>query len=124
MLSVFKTSYTNTVKFHNNDVKFATPYDGDDNTSGSKSLSVINKIKKGETVNIYDYDANNEYIGEVFSDNTIFLKFYDGEFILYYEDKDNNILTDSDPIVHLMYDFGTPTGSDSYNEDFTDEVYD
>ena len=60
----------------------------------------------------------------MFSDNTIFLKFYDGEFILYYEDKDNNILTDSDPIVHLMYDFGTPTGSDSYNEDFTDEVYD
>lgn len=124
MLSVFKTSYTNTVKFHNNDVKFVIPYDGDDNTSGSKSLSVINKIKKGENVDIYDYDANNEYIGEVFSDNTIFLKFYDGEFILYYEDKNNNILTDSDPIVHLMYDFGTPTGSDSYNEDFTDEVYD
>ncbi len=121
MLSVFKTAYKNIVKFHNDDVRLGTPYDGDDNPSGSDAIDTIIKINNGDVMD--DIITGKKYIGEVFYDNTVFLKFYTGRYILYYEDKDGNILTNSDPIVLMEYEWDTPVGDDSYNEDFTDEVF-
>lgn len=98
MLTVYKNSMVFT-KFHNNDVKIAKPY-----------------VEKNDVFDIIIGEDN--YIGELYEDNTMFLKFYSGSYILYYEDKYNNILTESEPIVCIKYDDDTKTGENSFNNDF------
>ena len=98
MLTVYKNSMVST-KFHNNDVKIAKPY-----------------AEKNDIFDIFIGEDN--YIGELYEDNTMFLKFYSGSYILYYEDKYNNIIAESEPIVCIKYDDDTKTGENSFNDDF------
>lgn len=86
-------------KFHNNDVKIAKAYEEKDK--------------------IFDIAINEDnYIGELYEDNTVFLKLYQGSYILYYEDKYGRILAESEPIAYLKYDEDTKTGENSFNNDF------
>ena len=87
MLTIYRNPVVSAVKFHNNDKVFDI---------------IINE---------------DNYIGELYEDNTVFLKFYYGSYILYYEDKYNRILDESEPIVCLKYDEGTKTGENSFNND-------
>lgn len=86
-------------KFHNNDVKIAKPYE--------------------EKYKIFDITIDEDnYIGELYEDNTVFLKLYQGSYILYYEDKYGKILAESEPIACMKYDEDTKTGENSFNNDF------
>ena len=99
MLTIYRNPVVSAVKFHNNDVKIVKPY--------------------AEKDKVFDIIINEDnYIGELYEDNTVYLKFYYGSYILYYEDKYNRILDESEPIVCLQYDEGTKTGENSFNNDF------
>ena len=100
MLIVYENSRS-TLKFHNVDAKFSRLY--------------------AENKNKFLNDTyGDNYIGEIFDGNIVFLKFYSGSYILRYEDKFGNVIDNILPIVHLLYDEGVEIGENSFNNDFGD----